>query len=182
MDVVLVGSWMLFSERIRPWTSSCLGHGCSSQKRSKPWTSSWLDHGCSSQNGLDHGRHLAWAMDALLRNVLVGSWMLFSERSRPWTSSWLGHGKDHDLFLYTDSAGRLNKASQWQKQQAPLCESLQKAPSTLTKRLLERRIAKQTRLWQRLLCRGKGVPVWGLHKSKASRKQAPPIHGGPHTT
>ena len=35
----------------------------------------------SSQNGLDHGHHHGWAMDAL-----------FSERPKPCTSSWLGHG------------------------------------------------------------------------------------------
>ena len=34
-----------------------------------------------SQNGLDHGRHYGWAMDAP-----------FSERIRPCKSPWLGHG------------------------------------------------------------------------------------------
>ena len=117
MDVILVGSWMLFSERIRPWTSSCLGHGCSSPKRP------------------------GWIMDALLRTG---------------TSSWLGHGQDHDLFLYTDSAGRLNKASQLQKQQAPLCESLQKASNKLTKkasgkkdRKTDEALAKASLQWKR---------------------------------
>ena len=55
----------LFPERSRPWTSLGLGQGCSLLRTD--WTIDVIMVGpgmLSSQNGLDHGRHCGWAMDA----------------------------------------------------------------------------------------------------------------------
>ena len=56
----------LFPERIRPWMSSWLGHGCSLLRPDKTMdvvmVGPWM---LSSQNGLDHGRRHGWAMDVL---------------------------------------------------------------------------------------------------------------------
>ena len=56
----------------------------------------WL---LSSQNGLGHGRHHGWEMDAFC-----------PERIRPWTSSWLDHGSRGDTAkLY--GLGTANKGN-----------------------------------------------------------------------
>ena len=87
-----------------PWR----GHGCSPVKADytmdviMPWP--WIP---SCQNGLDHGSHRGWAMDALFSDRVrpgmsscFGNGCSLAEPIGLWTSSWLGHGCS---FLFSES-------------------------------------------------------------------------------
>ena len=110
MDVIIVGTWMLWQKDQNGWGLGGRYHGWDmdalAERMGSGWTLSLLGHGCSGrkirtdgvwvdvimvgtrmlwQNGWGlGGRYHCWDMDALAeRSERMGS---------EWTLSWLGHG------------------------------------------------------------------------------------------